>query len=182
MPYVRTHSAARPQHARTPASVPPYIPHHNYTLHTTKKQNMLSHIHISCTTPPSPLTTNHLSRMCNTYPHLLSHHLLFTSSPPLYIHKTKTSTNQPPLPFRRKQDILTILFSTCTRHLRLPSFSRAFNTTSSSRRGGYGNIRVGDDGRRRGVIGRTDGGTTVEDPMENEENRLIDQLDEEWDD
>ncbi|KAL9619307.1 MAG: hypothetical protein Q9160_006072 [Pyrenula sp. 1 TL-2023] len=60
------------------------------------------------------------------------------------------------------QDMITILFSSCTRHM--PSFNRAFNS------GGYHRVGTGPSsgGRERG---RTP----------DDENRLIDQLDEEWD-
>ena len=64
--------------------------------------------------------------------------------------------------------MFVILFSSCTQ--RLPSLNRLFNKS-----GGAGYHRVGADDRRgSGGGGR---GRTADD-----ENRLIDQLDEEWDD
>ena len=59
-----------------------------------------------------------------------------------------------------------IIFGSCLN--RLPSTGRLFN----SKRGGY--VRVGTEDRRNGGIGR---GRTSDD-----ENRLIDDLNEEWDD
>lgn len=83
--------------------------------------------------------------------------------------------------------------------MRLPTFSRAFNTRSGSGGGGY--HRVGEDDshsndnngqrRRGGSVNGSAGRTVVEGRGGNgsgraerdaEENRLIDRLDEEWDD
>lgn len=65
-----------------------------------------------------------------------------------------------------KQDMFIIIFGPCLN--KLPSTARMFN----SKRGGY--VRVGAEDRRAGGIGR---GRTSDD-----ENRLIDDLNEEWDD
>jgi hypothetical protein len=59
-----------------------------------------------------------------------------------------------------------ILFSSCAS--RVPSLNRLFN------KGSY--VRVGTDDRRGGYHGSARGRTP------DDENRLIDQLDEEWDD
>lgn len=59
-----------------------------------------------------------------------------------------------------------ILFSSCTS--RVPSLNRLFNKS------GY--MRLGADDRRGGHNGSARGRTP------DDENRLIDQLDEEWDD
>lgn len=58
--------------------------------------------------------------------------------------------------------MVTILFSSCAR--RMPSFNRAFNS------GGYHRV-----GNSPSTAGRGRGRTP------DDENRLIDQLDEEWD-
>ncbi|KAF7504674.1 hypothetical protein GJ744_001955 [Endocarpon pusillum] len=94
------------------------------------------------------------------------------------------------------KDIFTILFSTCTRHL--PSFGRAFNSRGRSgggRSAGYHRVGANANANGSAVVGagRTGAGTgmgrgrvtvntaaAAEDDAE--ENRLIDQLDEEWDD
>jgi hypothetical protein len=75
--------------------------------------------------------------------------------------------------------MLTILFSTCTRLLPRLNFNRAFNSPSHhNHTSGY--HRVGANGNV--VAGRGRPTTTAAASAEDEENRLIDQLDEEWDD